>query len=74
MIHTTKIMNQNPSVKYIHNKNESHASHLLFLFLGGFGNSFRAVFGQFRSISGSFRVVFDIKMTDWTAQSVIVNR
>ena len=22
-------------------------SHLLFLFLGGFGNSFRAVFGQF---------------------------
>ena len=29
---------------------------------------------SFRSFSGCFRVVFDIKMTDWTAQSVIVNR
>ena len=25
-------------------------------------------------IKGRARVVFDIKMTDWTAQSVIVNR
>ena len=73
MIHTTKIMNQNPSVKYIHNKNEFLASHLLFLFLGGFGNSCRAVFGQFHSFSDSFRTVFRQKMTDWTAQSVIVN-
>ena len=30
--------------------------------------------GSFRSFSGYFWVVFDIKMTDWTAQSVIVNR
>ena len=30
------------------------ASHLLFLFSGGFGNSFRAVFGQSRPIFGQF--------------------
>ena len=30
--------------------------------------------GSFRSILGSFWVVFGQKMTDWTAQSVIVNR
>ena len=47
--------------------------HLLLLFLGGFGNSFRAVFGQFSLIFGSFRVVFGQKKTDGTAQSVIVN-
>ena len=46
----------------------------LLLFLGGFGNSCRIVFGQFYSFSGSFRAVFRRKMTDWTAQSVIVNR
>ena len=48
--------------------------HLLLLFSGGFGNSFRIVFGQFWSFSGSFRTVFIQKMTDWTVQSVIVNR
>ena len=67
-------MNQNPSVKYIHNKNESLASHLLFLFLGGFGNSFRTVFGQSRLIFGQFWVVFGQKITDRTAKLVIVNR
>lgn len=46
----------------------------LLLFLGGFGNSCRIVFGQFYSFSGSFRAVFRRKMTDWTIQSVIVNR
>ena len=46
----------------------------LLLFSGGFGNSCRAVFGQFDLISGSFRAVFRLKMTDWTVQSVIVNR
>ena len=46
----------------------------LLLFLGGFGNSCRIVFGQFYSFSGSFRAVFRQKMTDWTIQSVIVNR
>ena len=46
MIHTTKIMNQNPSVKYIHNKNESLVPYLLLLILGGLASSFRAVFGQ----------------------------
>ena len=30
--------------------------------------------GSFRSILGSFWVVFGQKKTDWTAQSVIVNR
>ena len=46
----------------------------LLLFSGGFGNSSRAVFGQFYSFSDSFRAVFRQKMTDWTVQSVIVNR
>ena len=36
----------------------------LLLFLGGFGNSCRAVFGQFYSFLGSFRAVFRQKMTD----------
>ena len=53
---------------------QSLAPHLLLLFSGGFGNSFRIVFGQFWSFSGSFRTVFIQKMTDWTVQSVIVNR
>jgi hypothetical protein len=30
--------------------------------------------GSIRALSPHFRVVFDIKMTDWTAQSVIVKR
>ena len=51
----------------------SHPLQLL-LFSGGFGNSCRIVFGQFYSFSGSFRAVFRRKMTDWTIQSVIVNR
>ena len=53
---------------------QSLAPHLLLGFSGGFDNSCRAVFGQFHSFSGSFRAVFRQKMTDWTAQSVIVNR
>jgi hypothetical protein len=32
---------------------QSLTSHLLLLFLGGFGNSFRVVFGQFYLILGS---------------------
>ena len=35
---------------------------------------FRAVFGQSRPIFGQFLGSFGQKMTDWTAQSVIVNR
>ena len=53
---------------------QSLAPHLLFGFSGGFGNSFRIVFGQFCSFSGSFGAVFRQKITDWTAQSVIINR
>ena len=53
---------------------QSLAPHLLFGFSGGFGSSCRIVFGQFCSFLGSFRTVFRQKMTDWTVQSVIVNR
>ena len=53
---------------------QSLIPHLLLGFWGGFGYSFRIVFGQFWSFWGSFRVVFRQKMTDWTVQSVIVNR
>ena len=53
---------------------QSLAPHLLLGFLGGFGSICRIVFGQFYLISGSFRTVFIRKMTDWTVQSVIVNR
>ena len=67
MIYTTKIMNQNPSVKYIHNKNESQ----LLTYYSYFQEDLVIVSGLYL---GSFRAVFDIKMTDWTAQSVIVNR
>ena len=53
---------------------QSLTSHLLLLFLGGFGNSFRVVFGQFYLILGCIWAVFRQKMTEWIAQSVIVNR
>ena len=53
---------------------QSLAPHLLLLFYGGFGSICRIVFGQFDLISGSFRAVFRQKITDWTAQSVIINR
>ena len=53
-------------------------------FLGGFGNGFRAVFGLFYLILGGiwavlphfglYLGVFRQKMTEWIAQSVIVNR
>ena len=53
---------------------QSLAPHLLLLFSGGFGNSSRAVFGQFCSFLCSIWVVFRQKNNRLTAQSVIVNR
>ena len=53
---------------------QSLIHHLLLVFSGGFSSISRIVFGQFHSFSGSFRAVFRQKMTDWTVQSVIVNR
>ena len=50
------------------------ASHLLFLFLGGFFNFSGQYLGSLAPFSGSFWAVFRQKKTDWTAQSVIVNR
>ena len=52
---------------------QSLAPHLLLLFSGGFGNSSRAVFGQFCSFSGSFGAVFRQKNDRGIAHSVIVN-
>ena len=52
---------------------QSLTPHLLFGFSGGFGNSFRIVFGQFCSFWGSFRVVFRRKNDRGIAHSVIVN-
>ena len=67
MKHTTKIMNQNPSVKYIHNKNESQ----LLTYYSYFQEDLVIVsglyLGSFRSISGYLRVVFGQKKTDWAA-------
>ena len=53
---------------------QSLTPYLLFGFSGGFGSICRIVYGQFCSFLGSFRTVFRQKMTDWTVQSVIVNR
>ena len=53
---------------------QCHPSYLLLLFLGGFFNFSGQYLGSFRSILGSFWAVFGQKMTDRTAQSVIVNR
>ena len=52
---------------------QSLIPHLLLLFYGGFGSSYRIVFGQFCSFSGSFRVVFRQKNDRGIARSVIVN-
>ena len=48
--------------------------HLLLLFLGGFFNFSGQFLGSLAPFSGRFWVVFGQKMTDWAAQSVIVNR